>query len=145
VKEMIKDKQEEEKTEAELEDPKINVRIILAASWISHFLLWTFGDMVSLLQHINPEPISDALLTFAAAPLAVTQAFMIVFSLVGKPKWARWANICVTPIFILFNLNFIAEGTQGWYYVLGIAYIAFNVLIIWYAWHWPKEEDSPRK
>ena len=143
---MVREKEKESKetkTELMLENPKINVRIILAACWISHFLLWTFGDMVSLLQHINPEPVSDALLTFVAAPLAVTQAFMIVFSLIGELKWVRWVNICVTPIFLLFNIGFIAEGTQGWYYVLGTAYIAFNVLIIWYAWKWPTQDGKP--
>jgi hypothetical protein len=144
MKEMVKEN-EEKKSETDLEDPKINVRLILAASWISHFLLWTFGDMVSLLQQKNPDPISDALLTFVAAPLAVTQAFMIIFSLIGEPKYVRWVNICVAPVFILFNIGYLAEGTQGWNYVLGIAYIAFNVIIIWYAWHWPKEEVSSRK
>lgn len=144
---MVKEKEkqiEEKKSEPILENPKINVRIILAACWISHFLLWTFGDMVSLLQQINPDPVSDALLTFVAAPLAVTQAFMIVFSLIGESKWVRWVNICITPIFILFNIGYLAEGSQGWNYVLGIAYIAFNVLIIWFAWKWPTQNDSTK-
>ena len=142
---MVKENEKKEKkTETDLEDPKINVRIILAACWISHFLLWTFGDMVSLLQQINPDPVSDALLTFVAAPLAVTQAFMIVFSLIGEPKWIRWVNIGVAPIFLLFNIGYLAEGIQGWNYLLGIAYIMFNVLIIWFAWKWPTQEDNPR-
>jgi hypothetical protein len=147
MEEMVKENQEENKeikTETVLENPKINVRIILAACWISHFLLWTFGDMVSLLQQINPDPVSDALLTFVAAPLAVTQTFMIVFSLIGEPKWVRWVNICVTPVFILLNIGYLAEGSQGWNYLLGMAYIAFNVLIIWFAWKWPTQEVSTK-
>jgi hypothetical protein len=145
---MVKDKENQSAakiSETDLEDPKINVRIILAASWISHFLLWTFGDMVALLQHINPEPISDALLTFVAAPLAMTQAFMIVFSLIGEPKWVRWLNIGVAPIFILFNIGYLSEGSQGWNYVLGLAYIMFNVVIIWYAWNWPNQKVTTKK
>ena len=138
-----KEKEEEKMSLDRLIDPKINVRILLAAFWISHFLLWTFGDMVALLQETT-EPVSNELLLFVAAPLAVTQTFMIVFSLIGAPKWARWTNICVAPVFLLFNLGYLSEGSQGWNYLLGIAYIAFNVFIIWYAWKWPTQEGSTR-
>jgi hypothetical protein len=119
-----------------LDDVKINVRIILAAFWISHFLLWTFGDMVSLMQETT-EPVSNELLLFVAAPLAVIQTFMIVFSLIGKQKFARWANICVAPVFMIFNIGYLAESGQSWNYLLGLVYIIFNVLTIWYAWKWP--------
>jgi len=86
-----------------LVDPKINVRIVLAALWITHFLLWTFGDMVSLLQETT-EPISNNLLLFVAAPLAVCQAFLILISLTGKPKQARCTNLFATPVYLLFNI-----------------------------------------
>jgi hypothetical protein len=124
-----------------LEDVKINVRIILAASWASHFLLWTFGDMMALLQE-STEPISSDLALFVAAPTAVVQAFMIVFSLIGAPKWARLANLCVAPVYLLFNIGYLVDNSQGWNNLLGIAYIMFNVLIIWYAWKWPKDEGG---
>jgi hypothetical protein len=124
-----------------LEDPKVNVRVVLASFWVSHFLLWTFGDMVSLLQETT-HPVSNELLLFVAAPLAVTQTFMIVISLVGKPKHARWINISIAPVFILFNIGYISEGSYGWNYLLGMAYIAFNVLIIRYAWKWPRAEEN---
>jgi hypothetical protein len=122
-----------------LKDEKINVRIILAALWISHFLLWTFGDMVSLLQETT-EPVTNELLLFVAVPLAVIQTFMIIFSLIGKQKFARWANIGIAPVFLLFNIGYVIEGGQGWNYLLGIVYILFNVLIIWTAWKWPVQE-----
>jgi hypothetical protein len=142
---MVEKKEKEEKKVSldRLEDPKINVRILLAAFWISHFLLWTFGDMVSLLQHKNPDPISNDLLLFAAAPLAVIQTLMIVFSLIGKPKFVRLANIIVPIVFLLFNLGYIGEAKDGWEYLLGVVYVLFNVLIIWTAWKWPKQEASP--
>ncbi len=40
----------EEQTGTVLEYPKINIRILLAVFWLCHFLLWTFGDMMSILQ-----------------------------------------------------------------------------------------------
>lgn len=137
VKIMDQKKRSEKKSGMILEDVKINVRIILAALWASHFLLWTFGDMVSLLQDLN-EPVANELLVFVAAPLALIQAGMIIFSLIGKAKLVRWANIIITPVFILFNILFLTEGKFGWEFVLGVGYLMVNFLIILYAWKWPK-------
>ncbi len=140
--ESEKEKDEDKATSGPLKDQKVNVRILLAAFWVSHFLLWTFGDMVSLLQHKNPDPISNDLLLFGAAPLAIIQTLMVVFSLVGKAKFARLANLIVPIIYLLFNLGYLSEAVDGWQYLLGIAYVMFNVLIIWTAWNWPGQEVS---
>jgi hypothetical protein len=146
MREMVDEKEKEEKMGSEekageiFENQKVNVRILLAALWISHFLLWTFGDMVALLQHKNPDPIDNNLLLFAAAPLAIIQTLMIVFSLIGKPKYVRLVNIVVPIVYLLFNLGYISEAVDGWQYLLGFAYVLFSVLIIWTAWKWPKQE-----
>lgn len=42
-----------------------DVKIVLAALWIAHFLLWTFGDMLSLLQQFS-EPVDNNLLLLVA-------------------------------------------------------------------------------
>ena len=117
---------------------KINVKIVLAALWAAHFLLWTFGDMASLLQEIA-APVDNNLLLFFAVPLAVIQALMIFFSLVGKAKLMRWVNIITALVFLLFNVGFIAEAHAGWEYLLGAGYMLFNGLVVWYAWNWPKQ------
>ena len=118
-------------------DAKINVRIILASLWISHLLLWTFGDMLSLLQRIS-EPVANELLLFVAAPLAIIQVFMIFFSLIAKPKLIRWINIGLALLFVIFNIGFLIDAHTSWEYLLGTAYLLFNFLIIRYAWMWKK-------
>jgi hypothetical protein len=45
-----------------LEDKRVNVRIVLAALWAAHFLLWTFGDMMALLQQRHEPVDSDIIL-----------------------------------------------------------------------------------
>ena len=115
MKEMVEEKEKKEKKVGSdrLKDPKVNVRILLAAFWISHFLLWTFGDMVALLQHKSPDPIDNDLILLVAASLAIIQTLMIVFSLIGKPKFVRLANIIVPIVFLLFNIGFISEAVDG--------------------------------
>jgi len=116
---------------------KTDVKIVLAALWIAHFLLWTFGDMASLMQEIT-APVENNILLFVAVPLAITQALMIFFSLVGKSKAMRWVNMIVAVVFLLFNVGFIAEAQIGWEYLLGAGYLLLNGFIVWYAWKWTK-------
>ena len=123
----------------QLVDVKINVRIVLAALWTAHFLLWTFGDMASLLQEIT-EPVDDNSLLLVAVPLAIIQAMMIFFSLVGKVKLMRWINMGMALVFTLFNVGFLTEAHVGWEYLLGAGYLLVNVLIIWQAWNWPRQK-----
>ncbi len=147
VNNMVKDSELELMNDRKIapifEDVKINVKIILAALWAGHFLLWTFGDMASLLQQLN-DPVANNLLLFVAVPTAMAQALMIFISLTGKPKMARTANIGVASVFLLLNVGFISEATAPWQALLGVTYLLFTVLIIKYAWKWPKQEYSSR-
>jgi hypothetical protein len=127
-----------EETGSGLLNPKVNIRILLAVFWICHFLLWTFGDMLSLLQEMD-EPIDDSVILFVAPTTAIVQALMVVLCLVGRPTYVRLANLIAAPVYLLFNIGFIVEATEGWEYYLGIFYILFNVLIIWRAYRWPTD------
>ena len=127
--------------ERALEKPETNLRVLLAAFWISHFLLWTFGDMAALLQE-STEPVLNNLLLFVAVPLAIVQALMIVFSLTGRAGLVRWANIGFAVVFLLANIGFLVDSGEAWEYLLGAAYILFNVLIIWNAWRWTTQETD---
>jgi hypothetical protein len=130
----------ENQSEAVLEDPKVNVRILIAAFWICHFLLWTFGDMLSLLQQEN-EPIADNVILIVAPTTAVVQALMVVLTLIGPAMYVRLANLIVPIVYLLFNIGYLSEASEAWHYYLGTFYILFNVLILWHAWNWPTQEE----
>ena len=128
------------KNTGEYEDTKIDVKIVLAALWAGHFLLWTFGDMASQLQEIT-EPVDNNLLLFVSVPLAIIQVLMIFFSLKGKAKVMRKVNMIMALVFVLLNVGFLVDAHLGWEYLLGAAgYLLFNGLIISTAWAWPKKE-----
>ncbi|UYP44969.1 hypothetical protein NEF87_001254 [Candidatus Lokiarchaeum ossiferum] len=119
-----------------MEDTKLK----LSAIWISQFLLWTFGDMLSLMQEIT-EVADDSLLLFVATPLAIIQTVMILLPLFCKRKVVRILNLVVPPIFLVFNVMNFFDVHVGWGYLLTIVYVCFNLLSIWIAWQWkPKEE-----
>ena len=114
---------------------KIDTRIVLAALWIAHFLLWSFGDMAALMQQMN-EPAENSLLLFVAVPLEITQALMIFFSLTGKVKVMRVANMIAALVFAGFNVGYMFDAHVGWEYLLGTGYLLFTGLIFWHAWKW---------
>jgi len=124
-----------------LVNPNVNIRVLLAVLWICHFILWIFGDMFSLLQEMG-EPVTDSLILFVAPTTAIVLTLMVVFSLMGPPTYVRLANLIVAAVYLLLNVVFFVDATQGWEYYLGVFYVLFNVLIIWRAYTWPKGEQG---
>lgn len=124
-----------------LMDTKVNVRILLAMLWVCHFILWIFGDMFTLLQDMG-EPANDAVIQFIAPTTAIALTLIVVFSLVGRPSHVRLANMILAPVYLLFNIGFFVDATEGWEYYLGVFYVLFNVLILWCAYTWPTQAES---
>ena len=117
---------------------KVNERILLAALWICHFLLWTFGDMFALMQ-TPAEPVTEMIIMIIAPTLHIIMTLMIVLSLKAELKYVKWANIAVPIIFLLFNVQYLSEYSEIWNYIMGAGYVLFNILTIWNAWKLPKE------
>lgn len=123
---------------SDLVNPTSNIRLLLAVLWMCHFILWIFGDMFTLLQGMG-EPVTDTGVTFVAPTTAIVLTLVVVFCLVGRPAHVRIANLIVAPVYLLLNIVFFADATEGWEYYLGVFYVLFNVLIIWYAYRWPRQ------
>ena len=121
-------------------DTGVGPRVLLAALWLCHFALWTFGDMFALLQEMT-EPVTSTLIMFIAPTTAIVQALMVVGSLMGRQAVVRWVTMLVVVAYVLFNVGFLLEATEGWEYYLGAFYLLFSLLIFWTALRW---DDSPR-
>ena len=102
----------EEQVYSGLANPKVNIRTLIAVFWICHFILWIFGDMFALLQEMG-EPATDTSVQFIAPTTAIVLTLMVVFSLVGRPTYVRLANLIVAPVYLLFNVVFFVDATQG--------------------------------
>lgn len=122
--------------QSNLVDAKVNVRIVLATLWICHFILWIFGDMFALLQD-TVDPVTDAAVQFIAPTTAIVLTLIVAFSLIGRARHVRLANLIVAPVYLAFDIGFFVDATHGWEYYLGAFYVLFVVLIIWFASTWP--------
>ena len=127
-----------DQVDSELVNPPVNIRILLAALWICHFILWIFGDMFTLVQEMG-EPATDTVVQFVAPTTAIVLTLLVVFNLVGPPPYVRLANLIAAPVYLLLNIGFFVDATEGWEYYLGLFYVLFNVLVFWRAYTWPTE------
>ena len=144
----------EEKTATILEDVKINVKIKLAALWLTVNLLYLYVDIYSFFR---PGIIEDAIAgkvwkfqitqvwLLGVIILITIPSLMVFLSLILKAKANRWTNIIVGIFEIVFVLgNLIGESWA--YYIFGsIVEVVLLLLIVWYAWKWPKEEGLPKQ
>lgn len=134
-----------------LEDYKINVKLKLSALWTSLMVCYIYGDFFSLfvpgsiedmMAKVTPigETTPNIILAFAIS-MAIP-AVMVSLSLLLKPNINRWLNIIIGGLYtIIMVLTMINPTPWTIYYMfLGVIEIALSILIISYAWKWPKQE-----
>lgn len=132
-----------------LEDVKISAKLKLSALWVAMLFLYTYGDIFGLYQpgrietiqvgQVSIFQINQAVLLGSSVYIFIP-SIMIFLSLVLKPTVNRWKNIVLGIVYMArFLLSCIGE-TWMYYLFLSITESAFLVLLIWYAWNWPKAE-----
>lgn len=122
----------------DLIDATVNAKIVLANLWMCHFILWIFGDMFTLMQEMG-ESTDDVVIQFVAPTTAIVLTLVVVFNLVGRPSLVRMVDMVLAVVYLLLNIGFFADATEGWEYYLGSLCVLFNVLIFWRAFTWPTE------
>lgn len=129
-----------------LEDPKVNVKIKLAALWASvmfcyiyadYFGLYVPGALQSMLQgKMGPlGPTTQGVLLGTSLMMAIP-SLMIFLSVALKPALNRWLNIVFGAIYTAIIL--ITMWSWAFYIVFGVIEVALTLLVVWYAWRWPR-------
>jgi hypothetical protein len=135
-----------------LENPKVNIKIKLAALWTSVTLCYLYGDYFEL---YTPDKVNSLItgennldspikLLIASIILAVSSV-MVAASIILKPKINRTLNILFGSFFTIMMVLIGIFSTNGWY--LFYVFLAFlesiiTALIVWFAWKWPKEKSK---
>jgi hypothetical protein len=130
----------------------LDVRIILAMLWVAGMLASLNGDtyrlsdsavLESLLAKTGPIVASGGLLLFMSL-IFVGSVFMSVLTVALAYPVSRWANRIVGILYAVANLgnwgaSFVVQPT-GYGIVWSTAGVVFALLVVWYAWKWPKQE-----
>ncbi len=141
----------EKKTATILEDPKINIKIMLSGLWVANMFLFIYVDYFGLFIPGVMEKIIEGeaahtgiqitqVFLLAVITLMMIPSLMIFLSLTLKAKWNRWTNIIVGILKIVILLVFVIGESWAFYIFATIVEVVLLLLIIWYAWKWPKQE-----
>jgi Family of unknown function (DUF6326) len=136
----------------DFEDIKVNIKIKLSALWTSVTLCYLYGDYFELYTPKKVEDLisGDNLLNsptnlFAASVLLAIPAVMVGLSVLLKPSINRWLNIIFGLFYTGIMLLIAATSLEAWrafYVFLAILESIITSLIVWYAWTWPKQDNS---
>ena len=130
-----------------LDDIKIHVKIKISALWASVMFCYIYGDYFGLyvpgqlkgmLQGQGPIGLTSQATLVAVAILVAVPAVMIFLSLVLLPGLNRWVNIAASVILTVVVL-ITMPGAWAFYILLSIVEVALQMLIVWYAWNWPRQ------
>jgi Family of unknown function (DUF6326) len=125
---------------------KMDMKVKLSTLWIFVMINMVFADIVGFM---NPGAL-EKIMTGAVGP-EITQGLLLVFSIlleipiamillsrVLRYRANRLANIAAGVITILFVIG--GGSTYLSYLFFATAEVVCMLLIIWYAWNWPKQE-----
>jgi hypothetical protein len=130
-----------------LEDIKVHVRFKLFALWSSVMFFYIYGDYFELYQPGKLQEMISGGMPFGAvsqgvlmemAAIMVIPSLMPFLSLVLPTGVNRWMNIVVGAVYSVIMILAIRGGWH-FYILFGLIEVALTVLIMWYAWTWPKQ------
>jgi Family of unknown function (DUF6326) len=134
------------------EDVKVGVRCKIAALWIAMLFLFAYGDIFGFfspgqIEEVMAGEISGIAITqvflFAVSLYIAVASVMVFFSLVLSPTVNRWTNIVLPSLYVVFIVAAAVGETSAYYWLLSVAESALLLLIVWYAWTWPRREGTP--
>jgi len=132
------------------EDIKVPVRFKLFALWCSVMFFYIYGDYFELYQPGKLQQMIAGRMPFGAisqgvlmgmGAVMVVPSLMPFLSLVLPGGVNRWANIVFGAVYTLIMILAIRGGWH-FYVFFGLIEITLTVLIVWYAWTWPKQPTN---
>ena len=131
-----------------VEDVRIGVRLKISALWIAMLFLFAYGDIFGLLRRgtiqdviagkISGMKITQTFLFAVSVYIAIASA-MVFLTLVLRPRLNRWANIVLSILYIVSIVASAVGDDWVYYYFLSCAESVLLLLIIRYAWTWPRQ------
>ena len=134
------------------EDISVPVRLKLFALWSSVMFCYIYGDYFQLYETGQLQQMIAGRMPFAdisqgvllgMAGVMVVPVLMPFLSLVLPMRLNRWLNIIFG---VIYSLVMLVAFKSGWYFYIlfGVIEITLTLLIVWYAWTWPKEANNNR-
>ena len=100
----------------------------------------TFEDVLA--GELSGMAITEVFL-FAVSLYIAIASVMVFLSLVLSPTVTRWTNIVLPSLYVVSIVASAIGETSAYYWSLSITESALLLLIIRYAWTWPRQATTP--
>ena len=130
-----------------LDEARVGIRTKLSALWIAVMFLYVYVDIFNFFK---PGTIDDILIG-RVWTLDITSAFalgglilmtvpslMIALTVMLPAAAARWTNVVVAALYVAPSVFNVVDETWSFYYVGAATETALLVLVVRYAWTWPR-------
>ncbi|MDZ4072368.1 MAG: DUF6326 family protein [Sediminibacterium sp.] len=133
----------------EFKDTKVSIQLKLAVLWTSFMFLYIYVDYFALYmpgkvadiqnERVYIFDITQNFLSLALVSVSIP-ALMIFLSVILSAKINRCTNIIIAFVYIPYSLFNLAG--EAWVHMIfgAVVEVGLLVLIIRYAWKWPKSE-----
>ena len=119
-------------------------KLALSTLWVFLMFNYLYCDVLTLTDPVKqsgPQLTQGFLL--GASILMEIPIVMVILSRILKYRINRWANIIAGTIMVAVQILTLFIGIPTIYYVFFSAIeITCALFIIWYAWKWPKQNES---
>jgi hypothetical protein len=131
-----------------LQEFPVHVKLKLAALWTSvmfcyiyadYFDLYVPGKLRSMLEGLMKPvgPVTQGLLLGTSVLMAIP-ALMIFLSVALPPRPNRLINIVMGVLYTAVIL--VSMWAWAFYVFFGVVEVVLTLLVVWYAWRWPKSD-----
>jgi hypothetical protein len=130
-----------------LEDGRVGVRFKISALWVAMLFLFAFGDIFGFfapgqIEEVMRGEISGIEITrvflFGVSVYIAIASVMVYLSLVLRPGVSRWTNIVLAILYIVSIVISAIGDTLAYFLFLSAVESVLLLLVVWYAWRWPK-------
>ena len=131
-----------------VEEVRIGVRLKVAALWTALLFLFAYGDIFEFftpgrIEELTAGEISGIKITqgylFGISVYIAVSSVMIFLTLVLTPRVSRWTNIVLSILYVASIVASVIGETWVYFYFLSIVESALLLLILRYAWTWPRQ------
>lgn len=131
------------------ENPKINIKVKMAALWTTLMFLYIYGDYFELYapnkvqKLMNVTDVLDSpTKLFLASVLLAIPALLIALNIFLKPGISRLLNIVFGILLTIIVILVGSSSLYTWYsFYVFYAFLeaVITIIIVWQAWKWPME------
>jgi hypothetical protein len=132
-----------------LDDARVNVKIKLAALWVTLLLLYIYVDIFGfyepgVIENILAGKVWEFNITQAwalgALALMMIPILMVFLSIAVKAEVNRWLNIIAAVLYVAVGIGTMIGETWAYYIVGHVVGLVVLVIILWTALKWPRQE-----